>query len=411
MRPTITRRGLIASTAATTLTARRARAADKTIRIGVLTDMGGTYSALLGPGSVLGAQLAVEDFQKAHPDIAVELISADLLLKPDVALSIAGDWFDNKGVDLLIDVPLSSAAYAIGDMVKTKDKLAIFTGAASSQVTGEHCGPNHLHWVYDTWGIPHAIVAATIQDGGDSWFFVTADYAFGHALANDCMNFVRKGGGKVLGEAAHPFPGTTDFSAFLLQAKASGAKVIGLANGGTDSVNCIKQAVEFGLVKGGQKVVGTGLLMTDIHSIGLEAAQGVRLAEPFYWDTNDATRAFSRRFAARMTTKAMPNSAQAGGYSSVGHYLKTVATVGVDRAKGSGRDMIAAMRAHQPDDVIFGQSIIREDGRVIHPIHLFEAKTPAESKDPWDLLKLVATIPTDQAFRPINEGGCKMIKV
>ena len=213
-----------------------------------------------------------------------------------------------------------------------------------------------------------------------------------------------------MGEAAHPFPGTTDFSAFLLQAKASGAKVIGLANGGTDSVNCIKQAVEFGLIKGGQKVVGTGLLMTDIHSIGLEAAQGVRLAEPFYWDFDEGTRAFGRRFSARMTTRAMPNSAQAGGYSSVNHYLKTVAAVGVDRAKASGRDMIAAMRAHQPEDVIFGKSVIREDGRVIHPIHLLEAKKPGESKGPWDLLKRIATIPTDQAFRPINEGGCPMIK-
>jgi branched-chain amino acid transport system substrate-binding protein len=405
----IARRSLMAGAAAAALAPSRARADDATIRVGVLTDMAGTYSALLGPGSVLGAQLAVEDFAKTHPEIQVELLSADLQLKPDVALAIAGDWFDNKGVDLLTDVPLSSAAYAIGDMVKAKDKLAIFTGAASSQVTGTHCGPNHLHWVYDTWGIPHAIVAATLQGGGDTWFFITADYAFGHALANDCASFVRAGGGKVLGEAAHPFPGTTDFSAFLLQAQASGAKVIGLANGGADSVNCIKQAVEFGLVKGGQKVVGTGLLINDIYSIGLESAQGVRMAEPFYWDQNDGTRAFGKRFQERMATHSMPNSAQAGQYSAVSHYLRTVARMGVARAKASGRDVIAAMRANPPDDVIFGKSLIREDGRVIHPIYLFEAKTPADSKNPWDLLTLKATIPIDQAFRPINEGGCPMI--
>ena len=405
----LTRRSIIAGAAAASLAPRRARAADTTIRIGVLTDMTGTYSALLGPGSVLAAQMAVDDFTKSHPEIQVELLAADLLLKPDVALAIAGDWFDNKGVDLLTDVPLSSAAYAIGDMVKAKDKLAIFNGAASSQITGEHCGPNHLHWTYDTWGIPHAIVAATVQGGGDTWFFITADYAFGHALANDCASFVRAGGGKVLGEAAHPFPGTTDFSAFLLQAQASGAKVIGLANGGTDSVNCIKQAVEFGMVKAGQKVVGTGLLVPDIHSIGLEIAQGVRMAEPFYWDLNDGTLAFGKRFSAGMANGAMPDSAQAGQYSSVSHYLKTVAAVGVERAKASGRDMIAAMRATPPDDVIFGKSIIRMDGRVIHPIYLLEAKKPLESNGGWDLLKPVAAIPTDQAFRPVNAGLCPMI--
>ena len=403
------RSALVTGAAATVLGPRRAWAADKTIRVGVLTDMAGTYSALLGPGSVLGARLAVEDFAKSNPEIQVELLAADLQLKPDVALAIAGDWFDNKSVDLLTDVPLSSAAFAIGEMAKAKDKLAIFTGAASSQITGPKCGPNHLHWVYDTWGIPHAVVEATLKDGGDSWFLLVADYAFGHSLANDCASFVTAGGGKVLGRAAHPFPGTTDFSAFLLQAQASKAKVIGLANGGADSVNCIKQAVEFGLVKGGQKVVGVGLLINDIASVGLEIAQGVRLAEPFYWDLNEGTRAFARRFAARMTTKAMPNSAQAGQYSAVSHYLKTVAAMGVERAKASGRDVIAKMRATPPEDVIFGKSSIRADGRVIHPIHLFEAKTPAESKEPWDLFKLKATIPAEQAFRPMKDGLCPMV--
>jgi branched-chain amino acid transport system substrate-binding protein len=408
----IGRRLVIASGAATVagLAGSRARAADKTIRIGVLTDMTGTYAALTGAGSVLGAQLAVEDFTKAHPDIPVELLYADLQLKPDVALGIAGDWFDNKGVDLLTDVPLSSAAIAIGEMVKAKDKLAIFTGAASSILTGQRCGPNHLHWAYDTWGIPHAIVAATMRDGGDTWFFITADYAFGHMLANDSAGFVRAGGGKVLGEARHPFPGTSDFSAFLLQAKVSGAKVIGLANGGADSVNCIKQAAEFGLIKAGIKIVGVGLLVHDIAGIGLEAAQGVRLAEPYYWNLNDDTRAFGRRYAARMKNNAMSDSAQAGQYSAVMHCLKAVAVMGVDRAKASGRDVIAQMRAIPVQDQIFGRSVIREDGRVIHPIYLFEAKAPSESKEPWDLLSLRATIPTEEAFRPLSEGGCPLVK-
>ena len=402
--------GGAAAVAATPLAGRRARAADNVIRVGVLTDMTGTYSAITGAGSVMGAQLAVEDFAVAHPEIKVELLAADLQLKPDVALAIAGDWYDNKGVDLITDVPLSSAAFAIDDMAKAKDKLAIYTGAASSALTGARCGPNHLHWAYDTWGIPHAVVAATLKDGGDTWYFITADYTYGHTLADDSSKLVRAGGGKVLGEAAHPFPGTTDFSAFLLQAQASGAKVIGLANGGSDAVNCIKQAAEFGLIKSGRRVVGVGLLLNDILAIGLQSAQGVRLAEPYYWDLNDGTRNFGRRFAARMPNRPMPDSAQAGQYSAVSHYLKTVAAVGVPRAKASGRDMIEQMRAIPVEDPIFGKSIIRPDGRVIHPIYLLEAKSPSESKETWDLMKLVGTVPIDEAFRPMSEGGCPMLK-
>lgn len=380
------------------------------IRIGVLTDMSGTYSALTGPGSVLGAQLAVEDFAKSHPTIKVELLSADLRLKPDVALSIAGDWFDNKSVDVVTDVPLSSAAIAIGEMAKAKDKLALFTGAASSILTGERCGPNHLHWAYDTWGIPHAIVGPTVSDGWDTWFFITADYAFGQQLAKDSASFVTAAGGKVLGEARHPFPDTTDFSAFLLQAKASGAKVIGLANGGVDSINCIKQAAEFGLTKSGHKVVGVGLLMNNIVGMGLEAAQGVLLAEPYYWNLNDQTRAFGRRFAARSNGNAMPNSAQAGQYSAVSHYLKAVTAMGPDAAKRSGRAAIEKMRSIPVEDAIFGSSTIRADGRVTHNIYLFEAKRPSETKDPWDVLTLKATVPGDRAFRPLDAGGCPMVR-
>ena len=370
--------------------------------------MGGAYAANTGAGSVLASQLAIEDFAQTHPPFAVELLSADLQLKPDVALSVAGDWFNNKGVDLLTDVPLSSAAFGIGELAKAKDKLAIFTGAASADLTGPRCGPNHLHWAYDTWSMPHATVESLVKEGGDSWFFITADYAFGHALERDSASFVTAGGGKVLGVAQHPFPGTTDFSAFLVQARASGAKVIGLANGGSDSVNCIKQAAEFGIRQGGQTVAGMLLLINDIHGIGLEAAQGVVLTEAFYWDLNDGTRAFGRRFAARMPTGAMPNSAQAGQYSAITHYLRTVAAIGPERAKASGRAVIARMREIPIEDPIYGKSAIRADGRVIHDMHLFEVKAPGQSRQPWDYYKLRNTTPAAQAFRPLDAGKCPL---
>ena len=280
----IGRRALLGASIAAATLPRRARAADKPIRIGVLTDMNGVYAANTGPGSVLGAQMAVEDFIAAHPGVKAEIVQADLQLKPDVALAIAADWYDNKGVDVVTDVPLSSAAFAIGDLAKQKDKVAIFTGGASADITGPKCGPNHLHWVYDTWSMPHGVVDAAVKEGADSWFFITADYAFGHSLQKDAASFVTGAGGKVLGQALAPFPGTTDFSSFLVQAKASGAKAIGLANGGNDTVNCIKQAAEFGIMKSGQKVAGLIFLIHDVHGVGLASAQGVLLTEPFYWN-------------------------------------------------------------------------------------------------------------------------------
>ncbi len=412
MKPSLSRRAVLRSSLAAgagIAVPGAARAQQPVIRIGVLTDMGGAYAANTGPGSVLATQLAIDDFARTKPGFAVELLSADLQLKPDVALSIAGDWFSNKGVDLLTDVPLSSAAFGIGEMAKQRDKLAIFTGAASADVTGARCGPNHLHWAYDTWSMPHAVVQSLVAEGGNTWFFITADYAFGHSLERDSASFVTAGGGKVLGAARHPFPGTTDFSAYIVQARASGAKVIGLANGGSDAVNCIKQAAEFGIRKGGQTVAGMLLLINDVHGMGLEAAQGVALTEPFYWDMNDGTRAFSKRFGARMTTGAMPNSAQAGQYSAVAHYLKTVAAMGVDRAKASGRAVIARMCEIPIEDPIYGKSAIRADGRVIHDMHLFEVKTPAESKGPWDYYKLRHTVPAAQAFRPLDQGKCPLV--
>ena len=412
MTNTIGRRSLLATgLAAGTSLALPARAATaQTIRIGVLTDMAGAYAANTGPGSVLATQMGIEDFAKAHPNIKVELLSADMQLKPDVALAIAGDWYDNRGVDVVMDLPLSSAAFAVGEMAKAKDKLAIFTGAASADLSGPRCGPNHLHWAHDTWSMPHGVVDALVKEGGDTWFFLTADYAFGHSLANDSASFVTAAGGKVLGEAAHPFPGTTDFSAYLIQAKASGAKVIGLANGGSDTQNCIKQAAEFGLMKGGQKVAGMLLLINDVHGMGLQASQGVLLSEPYYWNLNDGTRSFAKRFAARMSTGAMPNSPQAAQYSAVTHYLKAVAAMGVDKAKASGRGTIAEMRALPIQDPIFGKSEIRADGRVIHAMYLFEVKAPEKSTGPWDYYTLRRTIPMEEAFRPIALGKCPMVR-
>ena len=347
MKTSIGRRALLGAGVAAAALPRRSRAAEKPIRIGVLTDMNGVYAANTGPGSVLGAQMAVEDFMREHPEVKAEVVSADLQLKPDVALAIAADWYDNKGVDVVTDVPLSSAAFAIGDLAKQKDKVAIFTGGASADVTGAKCGPNHLQWVYDTWSMPHGVVDAAVKEGADSWFFITADYAFGHSLQKDAASFVTAAGGKVLGQALAPFPGTTDFSSFLVQAKASGAKAIGLANGGNDTVNCIKQAAEFGIMKSGQKVAGLIFLIHDVHGVGLASAQGVLLTEPFYWNLNDGTRAFSKRFAARFNG-VVPGSVHAGQYSAVVHYLKAATTMGVDQAMASGRAAVAQMKATPP---------------------------------------------------------------
>jgi branched-chain amino acid transport system substrate-binding protein len=408
MSPSIPRRAAISTGLAAVALSGRANAQRPPIRVGVLTDMAGVYMANTGPGSIAGAQLAAEDFIKAHPDIPVEVVSADLQLKPDVALAIAGKWLDSDGVDLITDVPLSSAAFAIGDLVKQKDKLAIFTGGASADITGGHCGPNHLHWAYDTWSMPHGVVDATVKEGGDSWYFITADYAFGHSLQKDAASFVTAANGKVLGEALAPFPGTTDFSAFLVQAKGSGAKVLGLANGGADTVNCIKQAAEFGLMKGGMKVAGLIFLIHDVHGVGLASAQGVLLTEPFYWNMNDGTRAFAKRFAAKIPGN-VPGSVHAAQYSAVAHYLKAVVAVGYDKAKASGRTVMEAMKAMPTKDPLFGDGMVRKDGRVIHDMYLFEVKSPEQSKEPWDYYNLKRTVPAADAFRPINQGGCSLV--
>lgn len=413
--PILGRRHLLGAAAALGATAlgaatpvRTARAQGQTIRIGVLTDLNGPYAANTGKGSVIGAQLAAEDFMKAHPGVKVEVIEADFQLKPDVAVGLAREWFDTKDVDMILDVPLSSAAFALATLVKDKDKVAMFTGTASSLLTGANCGPNHVHWIYDTWSAAASTGRAMVASGGDSWFFIAADYAFGKSLADDTGKFVEAAGGKVLGRVAHPFPGTTDFSSYLVQAQASGAKVIGLANGGTDTVNCVKQAAEFGITKK-QRLVGMTCQITDVHPMGLQSAQGLYVSEAFYWDMNDGTRGFSDRYAAKMGG-IRPCSLQAGNYSAVMHYLKSAAAIGVDKAKASGRAVMAHMKTTPTDDIIFGKGTLRQDGRATHPMYLFQVKSPAESKKPWDYYKLVRTIPADQAFRPLNEGACPLVK-
>ena len=409
MMPTLGRRHILGSGIAATAAAalpRRARAADKPIRIGVLTDMTGPYAANTGPGSVLGTQMAVEDFMREHPGIKVEVVSADFQLKPDVALSIATDWYNN-GVDVVTDVPLSSAAFALGDLAKQKDKVAIFTGAASADITGTHCGPNHIHWVHDTWSMSHGVVDATIKEGADTWFFITADYAFGHSLQKDAASFVTAAGGKVLGQALMPFPGTTDFSSALVQAQASGAKAIGLANGGSDTVNCIKQAAEFGIPQK-QKVAGLLFLIHDVHGVGLQQAQGVLLNEAFYWNLNQGTRDFAKRYSARFNG-VMPGAGHAGQYSCVTHYLRAAVALGPDKAMASGRAAVDQMKAMPVDDPLF-KGKVRIDGRMVHDMYLFQVKSPAESKEPWDYYNLLRTIPVDQAFRPLDQGGCPLVR-
>jgi branched-chain amino acid transport system substrate-binding protein len=409
----ISRRAALGGTLATgalAATPRRARAAAAadTIKIGILTDLSATNSAGTGKGTVTGVKLAIEDFLATSPGIKVDLMVADFQAKADIALSMGRDWLDNEGVDVLVNIQNSAAALAVADLVRDKDKVALFTGPASSDLTGKACSPNHIHWVYDTWALGHTTGTALVADGGDSWYFIAADYAFGRALAGDTASFVTAAGGKVLGTVYTPFPETTDFSAFLLQAKSSGAKVIGLANSGDNTVNCIKQAGEFGITKAGVRLASLLLTIPDVHATGLAAAQGLVLTEGFYWDMNDATRAWSKRFGTQMNG-AMPNMIQAGDYSAVTHYLKAVRQLGLVKARESGRGVVAAMKAMPTDDAPYGKGTIRADGRKIHPMYLFQVKSPAESKYPWDYYKLLQTVPADQAFRPLADGHCKMV--
>jgi branched-chain amino acid transport system substrate-binding protein len=382
-------------------------AQDKTVKIGVLTDMSGLYADLGGQGSVVAAQMAVEDSGMAAKGWKLDVISADHQNKPDVGTSIARQWIDVEKVDIFMDVLNSGVALAVNNVVKEKNAILIDTGAATSDLTNAQCSPNTVHWVYDTYMLANGTGQALVKAGGDTWFFLTADYAFGHALERDTTAVVVKSGGKVIGSVKHPL-NTADFSSFLLQAQASKAKIIGMANAGGDTTNTIKQAAEFGIVAGGQKLAGLLLFITDVHSLGLKVAQGLNFTETFYWDMNDGTRAFAKRFSERMKNKAMPSMVQAGVYSGLIHYFKALEALGGnphDGAKG-----VARMKEMPTDDPLFGQGTIRADGRKIHPAYLFEVKKPEESKGPWDYYKLVGTTPADQAFRPLSESACPLVK-
>ena len=376
------------------------------VKIGVMSDMSGPYADLAGQGSVLAAKMAVEDYLKATKSkLKVDIVSADHQNKPDVGSSIARKWYDSEGVQAIFDVPTSSVALAVNDVTKEKNKVMVNSGAGSSDLTGKACSPNTVHWTYDTWMLAHGTGSAVVKNGGDSWFFLTADYAFGQALERDTSEVVKAAGGKVLGSVKVPM-GTSDFSSFLLQAQASKAKIIGLANAGADTTNSIKQAAEFGIVKGGQKLAGLLVFITDVHGLGLQTAQGLNLTETFYWDHDDGTRAWSKRFAAANNGK-YPTMVHAGVYAGMLHYLKAVDAIQDDT---DGVKVVNEMKKLPTDDPLFGKGMIRVDGRKIHPAYLFEVKKPSESKGPWDLYKLQQTIPADKAFRPLNEGNCPLVK-
>ena len=394
---------IAAATAIGLATGAHAENTGGTIKIGVLTDLSGTYSDLSGAGSVWSAKKAVEDYLATKPGAKIEVVQADHQNKPDIAANTARQWFDTDGVDVIVDLVTSSTALAVVNIAKEKNKVALVSGAGSSALTGKSCTANSIHWTYDTFALASGTGQAVVKTGGDSWFFITADYAFGAALEADTSAVVTKNGGKVLGAVKHPFP-AQDFSSFLLQAQSSKAKVIGLANAGADTTNAIKQASEFGIVQGGQKLAGLLVFLSDIHALGLKTAQGLTFTEAWYWDTSDANRAFAKAFSAANGGK-YPTMVHAGVYSSVIHYLKAVDAL---KSDADGAAVVAKMKEMPTDDVLFGKGSVRPDGRKIHDMYLFEVKKPEESKGPYDYYNVKATIPAAEAFRPMADGGCPL---
>jgi branched-chain amino acid transport system substrate-binding protein len=380
-----------------------AQMSGKPIKIGVLTDMSSLYSDIGGKGSVLAAEMAVKDFGGKVNGVPVEIVSADHLNKPDVGVGIVKKWIDEEGVDAVADVPTSSVALAVQAAMKNTGKVLLISGAAASDLTGKACTPTTVHWTYDTYALAHGTGAALVKQGGDTWFFITADYAFGHALQRDTAAVVEQAGGKVLGSVDVPL-NNADFSSFLLQAQQSHAKIIGLANAGGDTDNSIKQAAEFGIVAGGQRLAGLLVFISDVNSLGLQAAQGLVLTEAFYWDQNDETRAWSKRFMDQMHKP--PTMVQAGVYGAITHYLKAIAAANTD----DGPNVVAEMRKLPINDFMTKNGHLREDGRVMRDMYLFQVKTPAESKYQFDYYKQLATIPADQAFRPLSESECPLVK-
>ncbi|MFY9877405.1 MAG: ABC transporter substrate-binding protein, partial [Rhodomicrobium sp.] len=372
---------------AAALLAATAANAETQVKIGVMNDRSGLYADMSGEGSVVAAKLAIEDFKAADKGLKVEVVSADHQNKADVAINTAREWFDQQGVDFIVDVPNSGVALALSELIKEKNKVFINSGAAASDLTGAKCSPNTIHWTYDTWALANGTGSAIVKRGGTSWFFITADYAFGAALERDTAKVVKENGGTVVGAVKAPL-NTQDFSAFLLQAQSSGAKIIGLANAGGDTINSIKQAAEFGIVQGGQNLAGLLIFITDIHSLGLKTAQGLIFTAAFYWDFNDQTRAWSDRFM--KATGRRPSMVQAGVYSGVLHYLKAVEAL---KSAKDGKAVVAKMKEMPTDDPLFGKGEVRADGRKTHDMYLFEVKKPEESKGPWDYYKLLTTIP------------------
>ena len=394
----------IAGAAAAALIAGSAWAQDPIdIKIGVMNDRSGTYADLSGEGSVVAARMAVEDFGAAEKGLNVEIVSADHQNKPDIASNVVRQWIDEEDVDVVADVPTSSAALAVNEIVREKDKIFLISGAAASDLTGEKCSPNTVHWTYDTWSLAHGTGQALVEQGLDTWFFLTADYAFGHALERDTAAVVEESGGKVLGVVRHPFPGQ-DFSSFLLQAQSSGAKVIGLANAGADTTNAIKQAHEFGITDAGQTLAALLIFITDVHALGLETAKGLVLTEAFYWDQSDQTREWSARFAERHNG-AKPTMVHAGVYASVLHYLKAVEAAGTKDSQA----VVAKMKETPSEDPLFGTGQVRKDGRHVHDMYLLQVKSPDQSQGAWDYYNVLATIPAEKAFRPLEDGKCPLV--
>jgi len=390
--------------AAAALFGTAAQAEDISVKIGVLNDMSSLYSDIGGIGSVAAAKMAVEDFNPSAHGMKVEIINADHQNKPDIGANIARQWIDVDHVDAIADVPTSSVALAVADVVKEKNKVFLISGAALSDLTGTKCSPNNVHWTYDTWMLANSTGKSVVKTGGDTWFFITADYAFGHALERDTTAIVQANGGKVLGSVNAPL-NTSDFSSFLLQAQASKAKVIGLANAGGDTINSIKQGAEFGITAGGQHFAGLLVFISDIEALSLKVAQGLTLTETWYWDMSDANRAWTKRWQTARPGK-FPAMTVAGVYASVLHYLKAVAAL---KSAADGKAVVAKMKEMPTDDLLFGKGMIRADGRKIHPAYLFQVKKPDESKYPGDDYKLLATVPADQAFRPMKDDNCPML--
>jgi branched-chain amino acid transport system substrate-binding protein len=383
--------------------------AEVSVKLGVLTDMSGLYADFSGPGSLEAAKMAAEDFMAANGGVRVEVISADHQNKPDVASSIARKWFDNDGVDAVVDVATSSATLAVSTVTKEKNKVFLATNAATTELTGKQCSPNTVHWSFDTWGFAHGTADYLVKQGESTWFFLTADYVYGNTIERETTEVVKAAGGKVLGSVKHPL-NTSDFSSFLLRAQASKAKIIALANAGGDTVNSIKQASEFGIAAGGQQLVALAVFLSDVHSLGLQVAQGLKLTTWFYWDLNDATRRFAKRFAERRGGQ-YPSMGQAGTYAASLLYLEAVLKLG---AATDGAKVVATMRAKgEYDDPLFGRTQVRIDGRATHPIYLAEVKKPAESKAPYDYYNILATIPPEKAARTLEESktaGCRLVE-